>query len=330
MVDGTTGRARLLVSVAESPELRQAVERILPAEAVAFVDPSATGPWPFVEAWLLGSVERELPRWKPDLTPRLQFVQRLFTGLDGFPFERFPDSVEIAGNVGAFAPFVAEHAVALLLALTHNVVTNAERVRTGRLRPPASNLYLVDRTVLLLGFGAIAREIAARLRPFGPRLEGLSRDGKGVVGLERTYDARHLTDALSGADIVLDCRPLTDSTRRTIDATALGRMRPAAIYVNIGRAGTVDEAALYEHLAHHPEFRAALDVWWDEDFASGALKSRYPFATLPNFLGSPHVAGVGAQARIRAIEMAVENLGRFFQGVRPNHVADRRDYAHGD
>lgn len=321
------GRTRLIVSVADSPELRQSLERILPAEAVAFVGPSDPGPWPAAEAWLLGSVARELPQWTPELTPRLRFVQRLFTGLDGFPFDRFPDSVQIAGNVGAFAPFVAEHAVALLLGVTHNVVLNADRVREGRLRPPASNRYLIDRTVLLLGYGAIAREIAARLRPFGPRLEGLSRDGKGVAGLDRMHAAPHLTDALAGADIVIDCRPLTDSTRGTIDVTALGRMRPAAIYVNIGRAGTVDEAALFEHLSHHPDFRAALDVWWEENYEAGSFTTRYPFATLPNFLGSPHVASVGEPARVRAIEMAVENLGRFFQGVRPNHVGDRADYA---
>jgi D-2-hydroxyacid dehydrogenase (NADP+) len=328
MATSDPARARLLVSVSDSPELRKALERILPTEAIAFVEPTAAGPWPRVEAWLLGSVARELPQWRPELTPELRFVQRLFTGLDGIPFDRFPDSVQIAGNVGAFAPSVAEHAIALLLGLTHNVVPNAERVREGRLRPPLSNRYLPERTVLLLGFGAIAREIAARLRPFGPRLEGVSRDGSGVPGLARMYDAHHLTDALAAADIIVDCRPLTDATRGTIDATALGRMRPDAIYVNVGRAGTVDEAALFEHLSSNPEFRAALDVWWDEDYASGALKSRYPFATRPNFLGSPHVAGVGEQARLRAIEMAAENLRRYFQGVRPNHVVNRAEYAH--
>jgi phosphoglycerate dehydrogenase-like enzyme len=326
MAESNAGVARLLVTVGEGPELRQALERILPPESVAFTEPSGTGPWPAVEAWLVGSVGRELPHWTPELTPNLRFVQRLFTGLDGFPFERFPASVQVAGNVGAFAPFVAEHAVALLLAVSHNVTANAEKVRAGRLRPPISNLYLLDRTVLLLGYGAIAREVAARLRPFGARLEGLSRDGKGAPELARMYAADHLTDALAGADVIIDCRPLTDSTRGSIDAVALGRIRSSAIYVNIGRAGTVDEAALYEHLVHHPEFRAALDVWWEEDYGAGALKTRYPFAARANFLGSPHVAGVGAQARDRAIEMAVENLGRFFQGVRPNHLADRSEY----
>jgi len=330
VTDERTQDARLLVSVSTSEELRRAFERILPAEAIAFVEPGTPGPWPEVEAWLVGSVDRELPGWTPELTPKLRFVQRLFTGLDGFPFGRFPPTVQIAGNIGAFAPFVAEHAIALLLALTHNIVPNVEKVRAGQLRPPASNLYLIDRTVLLLGYGAIAREVASRLRPFGPTIEGVSRSGKGVPELARMYPAQRLADAVANADVVVDCRPLTDATRGTIDAATLDRMRPTAIYVNVGRAGTVDEAALYDHLVRHPEFRAALDVWWDEDYASGALRTRFPFATRPNFLGSPHVAGVGSQARVRAIEMAVENLGRFFQGVTPNHVADRAEYAHSE
>jgi len=317
---------RLLVSCAESPELRQALERILPAGDVVFAGRDAVGPWPEIEAWLLGSVERELPHWTPDRTPRLRFVQRLFTGLDGLPFERFPASVEVAGNVGAFAPFVAEHAVALLLALSHHVVANAQKVRDGRLRPPLSNLYLIDRTVLLLGYGAIAREVADRLRPFGARLEGLSRTGDPVPELARMHAADHLAEALAAADVVIDCRPLTQATRGSLDTAALARMRPSAIYVNIGRAGTVDEAALFEHLSRHPEFRAGLDVFWDEDYESGALRTRFPFAALPNFLGSPHVAGVGAQPRTRAISMAVENLGRFFRGERPRFIADRTEY----
>ncbi|MCI4360191.1 MAG: hypothetical protein L3J91_00645 [Thermoplasmata archaeon] len=313
--------------MADSEELRAAIARTLPDTSVAVVDREAIGPWPTVEAWLTGSVPRELPHWTADLTPRLKFVQRLYTGVDGFPFERFPPEVEIAGNVGAFAPYVAEHAVALLLGLTHNVVANADQVRAGRLRPPASNTYLLGRTVLLLGYGAIAREVADRLRPFGPALEGLARSGGSDPGLRRIYPAHQLAVAAGHADVMIDCRPLTATTRGTIDAAVLAGMRPRALYVNVGRAGTVDEAALFDHLRGHPEFRAALDVWWDEDYDSGKLRSRFPFGALPNFLGSPHVAGVGAEARTRAIAMAVENLGRFFSGLRPHHIADRSEYS---
>jgi phosphoglycerate dehydrogenase-like enzyme len=187
----------------------------------------------------------------------------------------------------------------------------------------------VDRTVLLLGYGEIARAIAERLRPFEARIHGLSRSGAPAPGVDRMFAPESLVEAVADADVVIDCRPLTRATRGTITAGVLDRMRPTAIFVNIGRAATVDEAALFEHLQRRPGFRAALDVWWEEDFGSGRLASRFPFAELPNFLGSPHVAGVGAAPRDRAIAMALENLARFFRGELPRHIADRREYAEG-
>ena len=323
---GATASARLLVSLAESPELRQALQGFLPHDDFEFVGPGATGPWPSVEAWLVGTVDRELPSWRADLTPRLRFVQRVFTGLDEFPFDRFPASIAIAGNVGAYAPYVAEHAVALVLGLSHNLLANAAQVRAGRLRPPLSNRFLLGRTVLILGYGAIGREVAGRLRPFGATLAGLARSAPTSPDLDRTYGASELREALATADVVIDCRPLTRATRGSIGRAELAGMRAAALYVNVGRAGTVDEAALYEWLAGHPEFRAALDVWWDENYDAGTLGRRFPFAELPNFLGSPHVAGVGAEAKRRGIEMAIANLRRYFAGSPPDHIARRSDY----
>ncbi len=318
--------ARLLVTATPSDEILAELDRQLPTVPRVVAEPPESGPWPRVEAWLVGSVDRELPRWDPVRTPRLRFVQRLYTGLDDFPFGRIPPGVEVAGNVGGYAPFVAEHAVTLLLALAHDLIGNREKVRTGRLRPPSPNRYVADRTVLLLGYGEIAHEIASRLRPFGARIEGLSRDGSARPGVARMYPAAALRDALPAADFIVDCRPLTRSTRGSIDRAALRGMKRLAVFVNVGRAATVDEASLFEHLRAVPEFRAGLDVWWQEDFERGTLGTRFPFSELPNFLGTPHVAGVGRTALLHAIGTAVANLARFFHGRSPLHLAQREEY----
>ncbi len=318
--------ARLLVSVPNSPALSERIARALPGIPVEYAGRDSTGPWPEVEAWLVGSPARELPAWRSLLSPRLRFVQRLFTGLDDFPFDSFPSDIAVAGNVGAFAPFVSEHAVALVLALAHDLLANHAQVRGGKLRPPRPNRYLEGRTVLLLGYGEIAQATAERLRPFGPHLEAVTRTGAPAPGIERTHSSGDLAEALARADVVIDCRPLTRTTRATIGRDALARMRTQALFVNVGRAATVDEEALFLHLKTHPEFRAATDVWWQEDFERGTLGSRFPFAQLPNFLGTPHVAGVGAEARARAEERAVANLARFFSGAPPLHLADRTEY----
>ncbi|MGI0132315.1 MAG: NAD(P)-dependent oxidoreductase [Thermoplasmata archaeon] len=319
------GPPRLLVSLA-ADLARPTLARRLPSVPVEFATPESAGPWPEVEAMLVGTLAREIPQWSASMTPHLRFIQRLFTGLNDFPFERVPPTVEVAGNVGAYAPFVAEHAVLLTLALVHDLEGSRALVHAGLLRPPPPNRHLIGRTALLLGFGAIARELAVRFHALGMRVEGVARRPGVDPRAERIWAADEILDALPGADVTVDCRPLTRLTRGSIDAAALARMRPDSVFVNVGRAATVDQEALYRHLVAHPGFRAGTDVWWDEDFQAGELRARFPFAELPNFLGTPHIAGIGKEARARALEMAVENLARFFDGERPRHIADRTEY----
>jgi phosphoglycerate dehydrogenase-like enzyme len=293
---------------------------------MAFLEDSTSGAWNSVEALLVGSVARIAARFDGVSMPRLRFVQVVYTGLDRFPFDRFPDTVAIAGNVGGYAPFVAEHAVALALASARQLPQAVALAREGRLRPAPENRHLRGRTATILGFGEIGREVAVRLRAFGMKIVAVGRVGRPDPLADRSMGASDLTEALALADLVLDARPLTDLTRNSIGARELGVMKPDAIYVNVGRAGTIEEIALFEHLQSHAEFRAATDPWWDEDFAAGTIGHRTAIAELPNFLGTPHNSANGAGAREYALDRALENLARFFRGEVPLHIADRREY----
>lgn len=310
-------------------ELRAALDRMLPGLPWSFAEPQDGSDWSHVEAMLVGSLVREAEGFDPRATPGLRFVQRIYTGLDGFPFAKFPPAVQIAGNVGAFGPYVAEHALALGLAAARDLHRAEAAIRAGRLRPaPQARLFFEARAVVL-GYGEIGRAIAQRLAGFGTHVVGLNRSGTPAPGCERMYASSQLREALSDGDIVFEARPLTKLTQRSIGAVELGAMRPQAILVNVGRAGTVDEEALYRHLQGHPEFRAAFDVWWNEDYATGTLATRFPFGELPNFSGTPHAASGNAgdpQVEARALRLAVENVQRFFLDGRPAHVADRREY----
>jgi phosphoglycerate dehydrogenase-like enzyme len=141
------------------------------------------------------------------------------------------------------------------------------------------------------------------------------------------YPADRLREAVAQGDFIFEARPLTNLTAGSIGKAELESMRPEAIFVNVGRAGTVDEEALYRHLERHPSFRAGLDVWWNEDYEHGALPSRFPFSQLPNFVGTPHSAGVAPGAEPRVLRLALENLARYFHDGHPAHVVDRREYS---
>ena len=317
---------RLLVALRPREETSRATAGAIPSVPWAYADESSPPEWGEVEAMLVGSLERELSGFDPASTPRLTFVQRLYTGVDGFPFDRLPPSVRVAGNVGAFAPFVAEHAVALALAAARTLLDSADRVRRGQLRPVPEPRLLYRRTAVVLGYGEIGRAIADRLAGFEMRVVGVNRTGRMAPGSDAMYPAEALELAVAEGDFVFDARPLTRSTRGSVNARLLAAMRPEAIYVNVGRAATVDEEALYRHLVDHPSFRAALDVWWDEDYVRGRLTSRFPFSEQPNFVGTPHVAGRGPGVDAYVLAKALENIARFFRGEAPRYLVDRAEY----
>jgi D-2-hydroxyacid dehydrogenase (NADP+) len=323
-------RARLLVALRKDSELSAALDRGLPNTPRAFVTAASEGPWKEAEALLIGSPPGMLPEGLESQAPELRFVQSIFSGLDDFPFTRFRNGIMVAGNVGAYATYVAEHAVALILVLAKNYVPNYERVRNGILRPVPPNINLDGRTVLLLGFGATAREIAVRLESFNMRIHGLSRTGRTRPGVTRMFPSSRLHEAVSDADVIVDCRPLTRTTEGTINSSVLLRMKPTAIFVNVGRAGTVDESSLELHLASHRDFRAGTDVWWNEDLATGTVKGASRLTSFPNFAGSPHNAGftptMDSVAKAKVYSRAIENIERYFSGRKPRFLAERNEY----
>ena len=317
---------QLLVTLRPRDEIDRVLREDLPEVAWQYTGSEFRPGMDRAEALLVGSVDRELGDLDIGKLARLRFVQRVYTGMDGVPLERFPPRVLLAGNVGAYAPFVSEHAVALALDAARELPRAHALVRTGTLRPPPDQRLLWRHTAVILGYGEIGRAIADRLAGFGVRVIGLNRTGSMAPGCEAMYASDHLLDAVREGDFIFDTRPLTRSTRGTIDAAVLGSMKPDAVFINVGRAGTVDEDALYRHLVDHPEFRAALDVWWGEDFARGRIEHRTRVSSLPNLVGTPHSAGFGVGVEEYVLRRAVANLRRFFSGEPPRYVIDRTEY----
>lgn len=316
----------LLVAMSKSAEVDALIPQVLPGVPWAYLEPNRPGNWSSVRAMLFEDLRHEFAAFDSRSTPDLRFVQQLSTGLDRFPFERFPNSVAVAGNVGGFAPYVAEHALALALAAARDLHTASAMMENGRLRPPPHERTLIDATAVILGYGAIGQAIAERLVPFGARIVGLNRTGVPAPGAVQVFPASLLREAVSHGSFIFEARPLTRATVGTIGAGELDAMPPDAVFVNVGRARTVDQRALYEHLRTHPEFRAAFDVWWEEDYVHGTITNAPSFARLPNFYGTPHSADSFEASDRRALRMALENVARFFRDGRPLFVADRSEY----
>jgi phosphoglycerate dehydrogenase-like enzyme len=117
------------------------------------------------------------------------------------------------------------------------------------------------------------------------------------------------------------CIALNAETLGRIGRRELALLRPDAILVNVSRAAVVQQDALFEHLSAHPQFRAGLDVWWDEPMHGGAFRLGHPFFDLPNVVGSPHNSPMVDGIMTDLALAAAANIARHLRGEPPQHVA---------
>ena len=240
---------------------------------------------------------------------RLRWLQLTTAGYDGISFHGVPSHIAVTNAGRSHAPMVAEHAVTLLTALTRRLPAFAEpqgrHVFDRRISVPLATLE--DATVAILGYGAIGRETARRLKAFGATVLGIARSARtdDVADEVHGADALHAVLARSAALVVTAA--LTEETRGMIDAAALAALPRNAVLVNIARGSIVDTLALVEALNAGHLAGAGLDVTDPEP-----PPPEHPLWSCPNLIVTPHVSGLGSVAVRRRIgDLVRENAGRF-------------------
>ena len=238
--------------------------------------------------------------------PSLRAVVRAGTGLDNVDVGAArARGVAVSNTPAANAVSVAELVFGLVLALERHLVEAASDLRRGHWeKSKYAGGELAGRTLGLLGFGHIGREVALRARAFAmpviacdPLVREWPADFAWVtsVGRDRLF---------ADADVLSIHVPLTAETRGTVGAAELARMRKEAILVHCARGGVVDEAALLEALRKGALRGAALDVFEHEPpFAPG---EQHPLLALPNVIATPHLGASTAEAQRRAGTEAAE------------------------
>jgi phosphoglycerate dehydrogenase-like enzyme len=216
----------------------------------------------------------------------------------------------VANMPGVNSAAVAEMTVALLLAVLRRVPAFDRETREGTGWPldpavPDGLGEVGGRTVGLVGYGDIARRVAAIVGAMGAT----------VVHHQRTRSAPGwlpLDALLEVADVVSLHLPLTDETRLLLDARRIGLLKPTAVLVNTSRGGVLDQAALTDALTQGRLAGAGLDV-----FAVEPVDATDPLLALPNVVVSPHVAWLTSDTLARCVRLAVENCRRLMQGDEP-------------
>lgn len=271
--------------------------------------------------WVPG---RELSQADLAALAEVEFIQLLSAGADHIDFAALPPRAKVAGNVGAYAGPMAEHVLAMTLALAKQLPQNHAKLAAG-VFDHFETLRLRGGTAGILGYGGIGQASAHLLRAIGMRIYAINRSGR-APGADQAGPLAGLDAMLASSDVVVVALPLTRTTRGLIGARELSLMKPAAILVNVARGAILDEDALYEHLRANPEFCAGIDTWWQEPRGGQPFHPRLPFFTLPNLLGSPHNSGTVPGIDAEAAADAARNVAAYLSGAPVRGIQHPADY----
>jgi D-3-phosphoglycerate dehydrogenase len=236
--------------------------------------------------------------------PRLRLVSVWGTGTDHVDLAAAARrGVAVTNTPGVAAVSVAEHALALLLAVARRIPQVDAATRCGEW-PRGQSIELGGKTCGVIGMGAIGQQFARLAAGIGMR----------VIAWTRRSKPGELEELLHTADVVSIHLRLSPATEGFIGPRQFALMKSSAILVNTARGAIVDEAALIDALASGRIAGAGLDV-----FAAEPLPPGHPLTTLPNVAITPHCAGITHEALEAGLRMAVENIWEFLAG-RPAHA----------
>ena len=241
--------------------------------------------------------------------PQLKILSIWGTGVDHVDLPAAEELGITVSNTPAYgAPYVSEHALALALAVSRQIVVSDREIRQGGwTRGFIDELY--NKTLGVVGTGAIGQRMIQLGKGIGMKVIAWTLHPTPERAAEYGVEFMDLEDLLARADVVSLHVSLSELTEKLIGGKELGLMKPTAILVNTARGGVVDEAALVDALRQGKIAGAGLDVFQVEP-----LGADHPLTKLDNVVLSPHAGGMAYSGTMRGLEMSVENLEAFAQG----------------
>lgn len=245
---------------------------------------------------------------------RLRWIMVMGGGVESYLTPELRRSgILVTATKGPMGVLMAEHAMALMLALARDLRAYARDQEARRWRPYAARRPFVElsgKTIAVLGVGSVGSALARMCKlGFGMGVLGMARTRRDDPNVDRYVDRAALHGALREADVVALTLPLTPATERILDATALAAMRPGALLLNVSRGRLVDEAALVGALRSGRLGGAGLDV-----FAVEPLPVESPLWAMPNVVITPHTSAITERLGDHFAAFWSDNIRRFAEG----------------
>ena len=252
---------------------------------------------------------------------RLRWLQVPSGGVEDYGFPEIGDRPIVVTNSKIIqGPAMADHAMAMLLALTrrlHLIIPGRAR---SRWKPTGyTPIELRGKTAVVIGVGGAGSAIAERAAAFGMRVIGVDpKDIAPTAAVQRIVPPDMLLEVLPQANVVFMAAPLTAATHHMLDRRAFAALPPGAYLVNVSRGGTVDTEALVEALRSGRLAGAGLDVTDPEPPPKG-----HPLWTLENVILTPHMAGASDNLLEHRRALYTANIRRFTRGLPLLNLVDK-------
>jgi phosphoglycerate dehydrogenase-like enzyme len=244
-----------------------------------------------------------------DKMPKLHLIQALTTGTDHIQaLPNLPRHVVLAAARGFHGAQMSELAFIYMLHFVRDIrdlFATQDAKRWNRVEQP----LLEHRTVVIVGVGAIAEELAQRCKVFGMHVLGVSDGRTEAPHFDAILPRAQLKEGAAQADFLIVLVPHSKETDKLIDAGVLAAMKPSGVLINIARGGVVDEDALVAALREREIAGAGLDV-----FRTEPLPKESPLWDLPNVFITSHVGGMSNTYGDQVLPLLIDNLRAFVDG----------------
>ena len=243
------------------------------------------------------------------IMPQLKWLHALTTGVDNLlQSDALPQDVVLSNSGGIHGPQMSELTFLLMLSAVRDyprMLDNQRERKWERWPQP----LLIEKTVCIVGLGAIAEELAVRCRAFGMKVTGVSDGRFSVDGFTKIYPRSALSEAAAGCDFLVVLVPYAPSTHHLINDTVLQAMSENAVLINIARGGCVDETALRDHLDRGSIRAAGIDV-----FETEPLPEHHPLWITERALITPHIGGMSDIYPQQVLPVVIEHLKAWQHG----------------
>lgn len=250
-----------------------------------------------------------------------------YTGINNFPIDTIRTMNIAMLNSHGNAPYVAEHGIAMLMALMGRIIEFHNDLGRGYWH--RSGLYqdywysLRERRVSILGTGHIGREIARILKVFSCSIMGLRLSSNALLP-DFDYITQDIHRAVEYGEIVFVCLPLTPDTESIFNQDMLSNMKGKFI-INLGRGKIIEQGALHDALKKGILAGAAIDAWYNypsRERKEPLMPSDFPICSMPNAVCSPHAASHTQRAEHADINETVFNIKQILDNNIKKNIVD--------